>query len=86
MSLGIKDEEIQTELQGHEFLKEKDFYGSTVLFPASRYLKAKPVFYSFFAWQGQAQRESWVALPNSLSSLNLILSHTQEGQSRWKKK
>lgn len=47
MSLGVEDDEIQVELQGHEFFKVKDFYGSTVLFPASRYLKAKPVFYSF---------------------------------------
>lgn len=40
------DDEIQAGLQGYEFLKVKDFCGSTVLFPASRYLKAKPVLYS----------------------------------------
>lgn len=45
-SLGAEDDEIQAGLQGHEFLKVKDFCGSTALFPASRYLKAKPVFYS----------------------------------------
>lgn len=46
MSLGVEDDEIEAELQGHEFLTVKDFYGSTVLFSDSRYLKAKPVFYS----------------------------------------
>lgn len=65
MSPGVEDDEIEAELQGHEFLTVKDFYGSTVLFSDREYLKANLVFYSSLHDKASTERvlSSIIKLP-----------------------